>query len=220
MSEALYPLLVWLHLLLFTFWLAGDIGGFLLARHLCKHPAQSLETRRPLLGMMAALDVGPAIALALMVPSALLLLVVGRWWPHMPDWLLAGGTGLGIVWLALLWEAHRHPATPRATRARAVKAVLRWGLAGFFLALGALSLRNGGQPIPPFLGGKALLFGLILVVTSLIDLRRPTARLSQAASGATEAPERAAMDRARLFRLAVPALLLLASYIGVAKPGL
>lgn len=225
MTEALYPPLVWFHVLLFVVWLGGEIGVLLLGRHFCRRHTCSLETRLVLMKLLVALDMGPRSAAALMVPSSLLLLTLGGWWPYPPDWLLVAGLVLGALWLALLWRAHLNDRTQEAARARAVEGVLRWLLAGFYLALGAVSLINGGQPIPPFLGWKALLFGLTIVAALLVDSAfrpvgpRLATLLLEGSSDATEVPLRAAMDRTRMFVLVVHALLLVASYIGVAKPG-
>jgi hypothetical protein len=221
----LYPFLVWLHLLLFVVWLGGDIGVFLLGQHFRKRHAYSLDTRLVLLKLLVALDMGPRSAWALMVPSSLLLLKLGGWWPLMPMHIVLAGSIIGLFWLALVWDAHLHDRTPRAARARAVEGVLRWLLAGFYLLLGALSLRNGGTPLEGFLAWKALLFGLIFVAAILIDWafkpvgRQLVALIEQGSSDATEVPLRRTMDRTRIFVLAVYALLMVISWIGVVKPG-
>ncbi|MFQ3594984.1 MAG: hypothetical protein SNJ63_02585 [Sphingomonadaceae bacterium] len=220
-----YPLLVWFHLLLFVVWLGGDIGVFLLGQHFRKRHLYSLETRLVLLKLLVALDMGPRTAWALMVPSSLLLLKAGDWWPLMPDHILIAGLIIGGFWLFLVWDAHLHDQTPRAARARAIEGVLRWALAGFYLLLGALSLRNGGTPLAGFLAWKALLFGLIFVAAILIDLAfKPVgpqlmALIREGSSDATEVPLRRTMDRTRIFVVMVYALLLVISWVGVVKPG-
>jgi hypothetical protein len=222
--EAAYPLLVWFHVLLFVVWLGGDIGVFLLGQHFRMRHAYGLETRLVLLKLLVALDMGPRSAWALMVPSSIALLAAGGWWPGL-DLPLAGlALGLGLAWLALVWTAHLHDQTPLAARCRQVEGVLRWLLAGFYLGLGLLSLRNGA-PLPGFVAWKALLFGLIFVAAILIDLAfrpvgpRLVALIRDGSSDVTEMPLRAAMDRTRVFVLAVYALLLVTSYLGVVKPG-
>ncbi|WP_448584958.1 hypothetical protein [Thermaurantiacus sp.] len=219
-----YPLLVWLHLLLLVVWLGGDIGVFVLGQHFRRRDTYRLETRLVLLKLLVALDMGPRSAWALMVPSSLALLKFGPWWPTMPQWLFLGGLVLGAIWLVLVWEAHLHDQTPRAARARALEAVLRWGLAAFYLVLGTAALRNSGSPIPAFLAWKAILFGLIFVAAILIDIAfRPVgpqlaALIREGSSDATEVPLRRTMDRTRIFVLAVYALLLATSFVGVVKP--
>jgi hypothetical protein len=219
-----YPLLVWFHILLFVVWLGGDIGVFLLGQHFRRRHAYRLETRLVLLKLLVALDMGPRSAWALMVPSSLLLLNFGPWWPDLPDWLLWPGLAIGLGWLALVWIAHLKDGTPVAAAARAIEGVLRWLLAGFYLALGIQSLRNGGIPLEAFLAVKATLFGFIFVAAILIDMafkpvgRHLQALLAQGSSDATEIPLRRAMDRTRIFVLVVYLLLLATSFLGVVKP--
>ncbi|MCS6986341.1 MAG: hypothetical protein NZM40_02735 [Sphingomonadaceae bacterium] len=224
MSDGLYSFLVWLHLLLLVVWLGGDIGVFLLGQHFRRRHAYALETRLVLLRLLVALDMGPRSAWALMVPSSLLLLKFGPWWPGLPDWLLWAGVGAGVGWLALIWQAHLRQGTPAAERARAIEGWLRWVLAGFYLALGVRSLLNGGEPLVGFVAWKAILFGLIFVAAILIDVAfRPVgpqlaALIAQGSSDATEVPLRRTMDRTRVFVLMVYALLLLVSFVGVVRP--
>jgi hypothetical protein len=220
----LYPILVWLHVLLLVVWLGGDMGVFLLGQHFRRRHAYGLETRLVLLKLLVALDMGPRSAWALMVPSSLLILYFGPWWPDLPDWLLWPGIGIGFFWLALVWVAHLRDGTPLAGLARRVEGVLRWLLAGFYLALGIQSLRNGGIPLEGFLAVKAILFGLIFVAAILIDMAfRPVGRhlqalLANGSSDETEIPLRRTMDRTRVFVVAVYVLLLATSFVGVVKP--
>jgi len=224
--DSLYPLFLFLHLMLLVVWLGGDLGVFLLGQHFRRRHAYSLETRLVLLRLLVALDMGPRSAWALMVPSSLLMLAAGGWWPGFPSWLLWPGIGIGLFWLALVWHAHLKEGSAGAVLARRVEGVLRWGLAGFYLALGLAALRNGGVPLPGFLALKAILFGLIFVAAILIDhFFRPVGPLLAAlirdgSSDATEVPLRTAMDRTRIFVLAVYALLVAIAWVGVSKPAL
>jgi hypothetical protein len=219
--DLLYPALVWFHILLLVFWLGGDLGVFLLGQHFRKRDAYSVPERLALLKLLVITDMGPRTAWALMVPSSLLLLKLGPWWPGMPDWLLWGGSAIALAWLALVWDAHLHDQTPRAKRARALENPLKFLLTGFYLTLGAVSLANGGQPLAGLLAWKALLFGLIFVAAILIDIAfKPVgpqlmALIQQGSSDATEIPLRRTMDRTRIFVVAVYALLFLISWLGV-----
>ncbi|WP_448581600.1 hypothetical protein [Thermaurantiacus sp.] len=223
--EASYPVLVWLHVLLLVVWLGGDIGVFLLGQHFRRRDRYSLETRLVLLKLLVALDMGPRSAWALMVPSSIALLAAGGWWPGLGEVQLALALGIGLLWLLLIWVAHRHDQTALAARCRQLEGVLRWALAGFYLGVGLLMLRNGG-PLPGFLAWKALLFGFIFVAAILIDWAfrpvgpRLVALIRDGSSDATELPLRAAMDRTRIFVLAVYALLLATSFLGVVQPAL
>lgn len=218
--DLLYPTLVWFHILLLVFWLGGDLGVFLLGQHFRKRHAYSVQERLTLLKLLVITDMGPRTAWALMVPSSLLLLKLGPWWPAMPAWLLWSGTIVALAWLALVWDAHLHDQTPRAKRARAMENPLKFLLTGFYLTLGTVSLMNGA-PLVGLLAWKALLFGLIFVAAILIDIAfRPVgpqlmALIQEGSSDETEVPLRRTMDRTRIFVVAVYLLLFLISWLGV-----
>ncbi len=218
-----YTVLVYIHLLLFVFWLGGDLGVFILGQHFRKR-SYSLPERLTLLKLLVIVDMGPRTAWALMVPVTLLLLRVGGHW-DVPMWLLVGGSLGGLAWCALVWDAHSHDQTPRAARDRRIEAWFRYALCGFYLTLGGLSLATGAPLAEPWLATKALLFGLIFVAAIGIDIAfkpvgpRLMALVEQGSSDATEIPLRAVMDRTRLFVFAVYALLFVTAWLGVAKPG-
>jgi len=220
--EALYPTLVWLHVLLFVVWLGADLGVFILGQHFRKKHSYTVAERLILLKLLVITDMGPRSAWALMVPSSLTLLKFGPWWPTMPGWLLWAGFALGALWLWLVWDAHTHDQTPRAARARRIENPLKFLLTGFYLTLGIVSLRNG-TPLEPFLALKALLFGCIFVAAILIDIAfKPLGPqlmklIAEGSSDQTEIPLRATMDRTRIFVMLVYLLLLITSWLGVTK---
>ena len=221
--SALYPTLVYFHLLLFVFWLGADLGVFILGQHF-RRRSYSLPERLTILKLLVITDMGPRTAWALMVPSTLWLLKAGGHW-DVPAWLLIGGSALGLAWLALVWDAHAHDQTPRAKRDRAIENWLKYGLTGFYLTLGAKSLATGAPLVETWLAWKALLFGVIFLAAIMIDVAfRPVGPLlmrlvADGSSDATEQPLRRTMDRTRLWVFAVYGLLVVTSYLGTVKPG-
>ena len=222
--SGVYPHLVYFHLLLFVVWLGGDLGVFVLGQNF-RRRSYSLPERLTLLRMLVAIDMGPRSAWALMVPSSLTLLYVGGWWPGLPLGAVVAGWAIGLGWLWLVWDAHKHDMTPRAARDRAIEAGLRWLLTGFYLALGGVSLLTGEPLAPPWLATKALLFGVIFAAAIMIDHAfKPVgpqlmALIEQGSSDATEVPLRSTMDGTRRWVLIVYALLFATSWLGVVKPG-
>ena len=220
---ALYPNLVYLHLLLFVLWLGGDLGVFVLGQHF-RRRSYSLPERLVLLRLLVAIDMGPRTAWALMVPVTLSLLYAGNWWPGLPLAAVVLGWAVGLVWLWLVWDAHAHDLTPRAARDRRIEGWLRYVLAAFYLGLGGLSLATGAPLAPHWLAAKALLFGTIFAAAIMIDLAfKPVgpqlmALIAQGSSDATEVPLRATMDGTRRWVLTVYALLFVTSYLGLVKP--
>jgi hypothetical protein len=219
----LYPFLVYLHLLLFVFWLGTDLGVFILGQHFRKR-RYSLPERLTILKLLVITDMAPRTAWALMVPVSITLSWAGDWWA-VPVGLVVGSWIIGGAWLWLVWDAHAHDATPRAARNRRIEGWLRWALAVFYLALGAESLITGHPIALPWLAWKALLFGLIFAAAIMIDHAfKPVglllmALVSEGSSDATEIPLRRTMDRTRIWVFTVYALLVATSLIGVVKPG-
>lgn len=219
-----YPVLVYVHLLLFVLWLGADVGVFVLGQHFRRREDYSLDQRIALLKLLVEIDMVPRSAWALMVPLSLSVLDLGEWW-DVPGWLLIAAWATGLVWLWLVWDSHWHDQTPRAARNRAIEAWLRWIIGGFYLWLGAQSLVSGAPLGPDWLASKALLFGLIFVAAIMIDVAfKPVgaqlaAVLQQGSSDATEVPLRQTMDRTRVWVWAVYLLLVITAFLGNVKPG-
>ena len=218
-----YPHLVWFHLLLFVFWLGGDLGVFVLGQNFRKRH-YSLPERLTLLRMLVAIDMGPRTAWALMLPSSLTLLFAGGWWPELSLAGVLASWSVGLGWLWLVWDAHKHDMTPRTARDRRIEGGLRWALMAFYLGLGGVSLATGAPLAPHWLATKALLFGVIFAAAIMIDHafkpvgKQLTALIEQGSSDATEIPLRSTMDATRRWVLLVYALLLATSWLGVVKP--
>ena len=223
LADLAYPTLVYVHLLLFVFWLGADVGVFLLGQHFRKRESYTLDQRIALLKLLVLIDMTPRSAWALMVPLSLSVVDMGGWWDA-PVWLIAIAWATGAFWLWLVWDAHWHDMTPRAARTRAIEGWLRWFVGGFYLWLGGQSLLLDAPLGPDWLAWKALLFGCIFVAAIMIDYSfKPVgaqlgAVLEQGSSDATEIPLRQTMDRTRLWVWLTYLLLLTTAYLGNVKP--
>ncbi|MFN3989490.1 MAG: hypothetical protein ACK4IS_04445 [Erythrobacter sp.] len=223
MQDTAYAVLVYVHLLLFVLWLGADVGVFLLGQHFRKRERYTLDQRIALLKLLVEVDMVPRSAWALMVPLSLSVLAAGGWWA-VPSVLLAGAWAVGLFWLWLVWDSHRHDMTPRAARNRRIEGWLRWLIGAFYLGLGAHSLMLGTPLAPTWLAAKALMFGLIFVAAIMIDVTfKPVgaqlaAVLNEGSSDATEIPLRRTMDRTRVWVWAVYLLLLVTAFLGNVKP--
>ncbi len=219
MTDFAYPLLVYLHLLLFVLWLGADVGVFVLGQHFRKREIYSLPERLTLLKLLVTVDMVPRSAWALMVPVSLTLVKAGGWWPDAPLWLVGGAWVTGTAWLCLVWDAHLHDQTPRAALDRRIEGWLRYALTAFYLWLGGASLLTGAPLGPDWLAGKALLFGCIFAAAIMIDVAfKPVGPqlmrlLTEGSSDATELPLRATMDRTRIWVWVVYLLLVATSLL-------
>lgn len=222
MADLAYRTLVYVHLLLFVLWLGADVGVFVLGQNFRRRTVYDLPQRLVLLKMLVTVDMMPRSAWALMVPVSLSVARLGGWVDLsatlvVAAWIVAGG------WLWLVWDAHLHDQTPRATRNRRIESWLKIGLMLFYLGLGALWLANDAAP--RWLAEKALLFGLIFAAAIMIDVAfKPVGPqlgrlIAEGSSDATEAPLLATMNRTRLWVWCVYALLVATSWLGTVKPG-
>jgi hypothetical protein len=218
-----YQLLVYVHLLLFVFWLGADAGVFMLGQEFQRQQKYDLTVRLVQLQMLVNLDMVPRSAWALMVPVSVSLSAAGQWWAA-PDWLVWSSWAVGAVWLWLLWDAHLHEQTPRAVRNRKIEFWLKIGLTAFYLWLAVASLVTGKPIAPTWLALKALMFGLIFAAAIVIDVAfKPLgpqlmALIQQGSSDATEIPLRRTMHRTRIWVWVVYLLLIATSFLGNAKP--
>ena len=218
-----YPALVYVHLLLFVLWLGADVGVFVLGQHFRRRADYTLDQRSALLKLLVEIDMVPRSAWALMVPLSLSVVDLGGWL-DVPTWLVAAAWAIGLFWLWLVWDAHRHDMTPRAARNRAIESWLRWIIGGFYLWLGGQSLMIDAPLTPDWLAWKALMFGLIFVAAFMIDVTfKPVgaqlaAVMEQGSSDETEIPLRRTMDKTRSWVWAVYILLMITAFLGNVKP--
>jgi hypothetical protein len=222
-ASAIYPTLVYIHLLLFVLWLGADVGVFVLGQHFRKRETYSLQERLTLLKLLVIVDMTPRTAWALMVPLSLSVAKAGGWWDA-PSELVAGAWVISAVWLFLIWDAHLHDMTPRAARDRKIEFWLKLVITAGYLWLGAASVFTGGPIAPDWLAWKALLFGLIFVAAIMIDVAfKPVGPqlgklIAEGSSDATEIPLRKTMDTTRIWVWIVYLLLVATSYLGNTKP--
>lgn len=222
-ADLAYPTLVYVHLLLFVLWLGADVGVFMLGQHFRKREAYTLDQRIALLKLLVEVDMVPRTAWALMVPLSLSVVDMGGWW-DVPTALLAAAWIIGLVWLWLVWDSHKHDMTPRAARNRKIERVISWVIGLFYLWLGGQSLLTDGPLVHGWLAWKAFLFGAIFVAAIMIDVTfKPVgaqlgAVLEQGSSDETEIPLRRTMDRTRVWVWAVYLLLFATAFLGNVKP--
>ena len=108
---------------------------------------------------------------------AVLLLLKAGGWPDMGERVLKAAICLLVPWLGLALWAFARPRPAPCAAAFAVAGA--WLFAGFFLALGAASLRNA-TPLAPALALQAILFGGLLLLVPWLGGGRRAAALSAA----------------------------------------
>lgn len=209
----------WLHVLSFALWFGTDLGVFT-ASLAVTDTQLPVDTRRYALRLLMALDLVPRLAMLGVVafgpwlaqPFLGNLVPAGAW----PAWGLAVG-----AWGWLVFRLH-HGALAHTVFWRRVDGMLRLLLIGGCLAAAAHpAVRGLGAwlPVKLCLLAAAVACGLAVRV-QLVPFIAAFGRL--AAEGSTPGTEqvlRRSMDRSRVFVIGIYLCVLLAAWLGIAKPG-
>lgn len=161
-----YNVLLFVHILLFVFWLGTDLGVFLAAKR-SEQAVLSPETRATVLELGMVLDRLPRSALVLILPTGLHLAFMSGLLALSCS-VMAVVWGIALVWLIILWAGFLNPKTAIESRAmifnfimNAVLAVLVVGVAVYLLSATAT---------PVWLALKVLMVGLVFVCGVLLDI--------------------------------------------------
>ncbi|GAB2921678.1 hypothetical protein GCM10027280_06080 [Micromonospora polyrhachis] len=158
-----------LHIVLFVFWLGGDLGVFWSSRYVLK-PDLTPAARATALKIMSGLDLGPKICLVLFLPSGVTLMALD---PHGAQVFGINPFGWPIValvwvfaatWLAATISDHHRPGHRRWVRRAdwTVRIALIAGLAGTALYTLFAAAPFGVGTNPKWLGGKILLYSVAI----------------------------------------------------------
>lgn len=218
----IYAILVFVHVLLFVFWLGGDLGVAILGEHFRKRE-YSMTERLTILKLLVINDLGPRIAWALMVPVTISMVKTGGYW-DVPLWGVGLAWIIGIYWIWLVLHGHKLGQDPKAAPIKKQEFWLKIALTVFYLVLGTLSLAQNAPLEPNWLASKALLFGFIFAAAILIDVMfKPLGPvlmtlIEKGSSDETEKPLLEIMGRTRFWVRVVYALLVVTAFLGSVKP--
>jgi hypothetical protein len=207
MDHALAALL---HLLVFGYWLGGDVGAFV-ASFVLTDERQSPAARLTAAKILSHVDMAPRSALVLTLPTGLSL-ADARGWLAIDPWLQALAWVGAVAWLALLWWQH---VAHSAAVGRIDFLIRVLFVAG--LAAGALFAE------PPFLQAKLGLLALAvcagLAIRRIIGPMGPAlAQLSSGEPTPANGAIAASLNRARPLVVLIWLMLIAAAWLGVAKP--
>ena len=215
MSLDPYRIVVFLHVLLFVYWLGADLGVFI-----CSTVGRSRKlTDDQRLGLREAgelIDMAPRTCLVLMVPVGLTLAAnLGS--------PLRGAPVLTVIWLAslvwlwLVWQVHLQHNSPLGRRFWQIDFGVRGLVMAGFVSFGAWCLATGGPIASRWLAAKILLFGLIILcgiaVRILLLSSRPASPVPAGAGSAS-----AVDNRIRNVVFVIWGLVAVIAFLGVTKP--
>ena len=215
-DQALFALL---HVLVFVYWLGGDLGAFYTSRFLIQ-PDISADRRLMAAQVVGDVDMAPRTALILTLPTGLALAESKGWislgWPA-----ITGVCIVAIIWLALAWHLHlKHGATPEGLRK--LDLAVRWALV---LGLGGWAVCGLASVVdlPLFLALKLLAFvGCILLGLFIRGVLKPLGPALMGLTGpdaaASETSLAQTLNRARPLVTGIWALLIIAAFLGLWTP--
>lgn len=204
-----------LHILIFVYWLGGDLGVFY-ASTILTDTKTSPQGRIIAAKVLAQVDMAPRTAMILTLPTGLTLAAMAGYL-SLSVLLLAIIWVLSLAWLALAWTIHLTHLPPSSLWRKAdlgVRAILIVALLG--LALSGL--------VPLFLGLKMAILATTIAMGLLI--RRALAPFGSAfatmiTTGPTSETDHIivkSLNQSRPAVVCIWLLLLIAALIGIAKP--
>jgi hypothetical protein len=219
-----YSLLLVAHLVLFAYWLGGDVGVFYSSYRVCD-PSLGREARLASLRIMMWIDMIPRYCLVLTLPVGLSIAVLLGWWAA-PGTLVGAAWVLSLGWLWMVWAIHHFEGRPLAQTLRRLDLGVRIVVIATLLYVGVAGLAGAGPVDQPWLAAKLVLYAALvfcgLMIRVMIGPFGPVfGRIVQGGSTPElEAELTRTMNRARPFVVAIWIGLVAMAYLGAVKPAL
>ena len=211
------------HLLLFAYWLGGDIGVFYSATFLRKREL-GIEARQTALRILAWIDMIPRYCMVLMLPVGYMLADRVGAVNLRPGWIAITWL-VALSWLTLVVSVHRFQGTLLGERLRKVDLAWRFILVPGLIWDAVQGFRDTGHLLAPWLSAKVLVYSLCIVCGIGIRIfgkpMVPALRQIFTTGSTPELEELVARTQAktRPMVLTIWALLVTAAFLGIAKPG-
>ena len=205
MTEIL--LLKFVHVLLFVYWLGGDLGVFYSSNYVV-NPDISVESRQVAAKIMFWLDQAPRLCMTLILPVGLHLAVaLGE--ISMPTQLLALIWVICLFWFANVIVLHEIKNTRIKQTLTALDYWFRLGMVGLLIVVAGYALATNQLIESNWLAAKLLIFaGLVacgLIIRTLLKPFIPAfaAMVRDGATHETNNIMQAALARCRYFVVAI-----------------
>jgi hypothetical protein len=215
-------LLTLIHVILFAYWLGGDVGVFY-SSSLVVDDSLERSARLAAGRIMLAVDLIPRICMSLMLTvGGLLSATLGV---EHPPWQMAGIVLLGPFWLGMVLILHfRHHAAfiPLLTR---FDFWFRWAMIAALLLSCGWSLTTGRLEEAPWLIAKLLGFAFLVFCGLMIRVRlkgfvEAYVHLAQDSETAEDNRRmQISLSRVRPWVLSIWVVLVVEAWLGIAKPG-
>ncbi len=224
-----YAFFTFLHVVLFAYWLGGDLGVHLAARFAVRGDLPFDERMRFLI-LILMVDLGPETALTWIVPVGLSMgAAVGL--SSLDGWPLAAIWLYGVLWLAAIWRMHAYDIfrpgedPPLKHYLHRLDHWARYIAIVGTSAIGVSSWLGYGPLAAKWLAAKTLVYALALVLVALLrhELSAWGVAIEKLQNSATVAEGNAIILKThktgRWYAWSLWALVALAAWLGIAKPG-
>ena len=214
-------LITLLHVLMFVYWLGGDLGAFY-SSYLLVDEKRSVDGRFAAVNILNNVDMAPRTSILLALPTGLTL-AQAKSWMSLPPGFIALVWLAASAWIALVWYLHlKHNGPPAALRR--LDLILRWSTVAALVGAGAAGL-VGALPMPLFIALKLILLGAAFFMGLMVRAALPPlgpALAQMKTGGPTAESDRALritlVNRTKPMILAIWAILVVAAFLGIATP--
>jgi len=220
---SLYDLLLIFHLLLFVYWLGGDLGVFY-SSGMVVDPKLSNAARVTAAKIMVNLDFVPRICMTLMLTVGGLL--SGEIGIEHPLWQTIGFIALGPGWLAMVLFLHFNHGTPLSNLVTKIDYYFRWALVVYlFASVTFYTFFSDRLDTAPWVSAKLAIFAVLVFCGLMIRKYIPDYAIgigklrNDEVTDEINASMLASLNKCRPFVVAIWIGLLLECVIGVVKPG-
>jgi hypothetical protein len=209
-----------LHVLVFVYWLGGDVGAFY-ASFVVTDARRTAGERAVALKLLSAIDLAPAVAIVLAFPSGLWLAAVSGWLPVSASSVVAAGI-VGVIWLYFAVSVQLGVARHRALLQR-VDGAIRVAVVIGLIVVAVQGLVRGRAGVPLFIAIKCVILATCIILG--LAIRRELGPFAVAfdellrTAGTPSVNEalRSSMTRARCLVLAIWLCLVAAAAIGISR---
>ncbi|MBM3513438.1 MAG: hypothetical protein FJX59_06955 [Alphaproteobacteria bacterium] len=223
MSINLYLVLVFVHIVLFAYWLGGDLGVYISSKFIANRNL-SLDERFRFMALLLACDMGPRTALILFIPVGLeMARIIGVF-------EVSGMIG-GIVWLfclawlAVNWWMFFNAQHPMTNKLRDWDLKLRYVLIPVIAAIALYSMSAGGPVTSLWLQVKLLVFAAVISCGVYLrsEIKNWVGGFAMIRQGGAAADQgntiiEQSLDRSRKVALFLWGGVALAAFLGKVKP--
>lgn len=215
-----YQFLLFIHVLLFAYWLGADLGVFL-AGGVMSRPGLPVVERNRIRSLLMDIDLAPRVALIGMLPVGFQLAL--SWGAPLPASVLPAIWAGAAAWVGMTLVVHFGHARAWIGRLLTFDLVLRYALLAAFCALAWREWRGAAGQTPYWLILKFLVMALIVVDGMVLRVYSGQWRLAMDRFAAGDVSGGEALLRVRRRKAAGAALVMwllvaVAAFLGAVKP--